>query len=254
MKGYLLIFSFVLFSVFSIAQQVEDKARIKSLLDNKTPALWVFTGNSITQGAKHTHGLRSFPEIFEERLRWELGRANDFVINTAISGHTTSNILSGFEPRVSRFKPDVVVLMIGTNDASDKNKIDVDSFENNLALIINNIRNINAIPVLLTPNPIITEKVPERARLEYYVAKILTVSRKFNVILVDNWLVWNTELQEKYNGAVFKELLNDPLHPNGQGHKEIAIAIFKELSIFDAGSATCSGDYYEGDHFIENNN
>jgi hypothetical protein len=43
-------------------------------------------------------------------------------------------------------------------------------------------------------------------------------------------------------------LLNDPLHPNGQGHKEIAFALFKELSIFDEKMPTCGGEYYEGKH------
>ena len=40
----------------------KDKEKILSLLSQKEPINWVFTGNSITQGAKHTHGMRSYPE------------------------------------------------------------------------------------------------------------------------------------------------------------------------------------------------
>ena len=38
---------------------------------------WVFFGDSITHGALHTYGWRSFPEIFEERLRFEMNHVMD---------------------------------------------------------------------------------------------------------------------------------------------------------------------------------
>ena len=184
----------------------EDKMIIKTLLEDKESFNWVFTGNSITQGAKHTHGMRSYPEIFAERVRWEMHRSNDFIINTGISGNTTQNILNDFDKRVNQFKPKVVVLMIGTNDAA------------------------------------------ERSKLGEYVIKIKEVAQFKNVVYVDNWKIWSTDLQTKYKGEVYKELLNDPLHPNGFGHQEIARALFKELSIFDPLAPTCGGEYYEGYH------
>ena len=79
---------------------------------------WVFYGDSITHGAAHTHGWRSFPEIFHERVRWELKKSNDIVINTAYSGQTAFNLSQKeyFTSHVSRFSPDAVFLLIGTND------------------------------------------------------------------------------------------------------------------------------------------
>ncbi len=226
----------------------KDKEKILSLLSQKEPINWVFTGNSITHGAKHTHGMRSYPEIFAERIRWELQRTTDFVINTGISGHTTQQILSDFDNRVSQFKPKVVAMMIGTNDAANNNNISVDQYGANLKAIIGKIRKIEAVPILLTPNIIIVEKSPERNRLFEYVSKMKAIAQEEKVILVDNWNIWSVELQAKYNGEVFKHLLNDPLHPNGFGHQEIAMALFKELSIFDPESPTCGGEYYEGYH------
>lgn len=218
----------------------DDMARIKSIFDGKTPAVWLFTGNSITQGALHTYGQRSYPEIFAERIRWEMRRGTDVIINTAISGHTSRHILNGFTKRVARFQPNVVVLMIGTNDASLSNNLSVSQFENNLIQLIGKIREIDAIPVLLTPNPI-AEQDRSRINLEKYVIKIREVSEKNHVIIVDNWTIWNTELQEKYRGEVFGKLLDDPLHPNGLGHQEMAITLFKTFSIFDASAFTCGG-------------
>lgn len=250
------IFSLITISMLILTSYVleidnyasEDRDRFKVIIESETPVNWVFTGNSITQGAKHTHGMRSFPEIFAERVRWEMQRTSDYVINTGISGSTTLDILNDFDKRVTQFNPKVVVLMCGTNDAAEDRNISVDQYEANLIKLIQDIRKIEAIPVLVSPSIIILEKSPERSKLNQYVAKMKKITHHENVIFVDNWSIWSFDLQIKYNGKVNEILLNDPLHPNGFGHKEIAIALFKELAIFDPTAATCGGKYYEGMH------
>ena len=227
----------------------EDKEKMNAIIANtEKPAIWVFTGNSITQGAKHTHGLRSYPEIFSERIRWEKQRSRDFIINTAISGNTTKDILAGFDQRIAQFHPQVVSLMIGTNDAGARSNISTVQFKDNLLEIITKIRNIGAIPILLTPSMVIETNAPATYPLSEYVAVIREVAYDQKVILVDNWLIWENDMQVKYDNNVNKKLLNDRLHPNGLGHKEIAIAMFKELSIFNPKEPTCGGPYYEGEH------
>src|SRR5690606_6142179 len=80
----------------------KDKELVSQLLKDKKPLNWLFTGDSITQGAKHTHGYRSYPDIFAERIRWELGRVRDIIINTGISGNTTQTIIDDFDWRVKQ--------------------------------------------------------------------------------------------------------------------------------------------------------
>lgn len=210
-----------------------DKQKIKELLLSSDPAVYIFTGNSITQGAKHTHGLRAYSELFGEQLHDQLARYQDIVINTAISGHTTRDILKDFDWRIAKYCPTIVFLMAGTNDAATTNGISREEFANNLSLLIDKIRNIGAVPVLVSPPIIITEKAKERSLLPSYVSKITEVAEEEKVVFVDIWKFWNNDLQIKYQNQVFKYLLNDPLHPNGMGHKEIADFIFKELSISD---------------------
>src|SRR6266446_3517466 len=67
-------------------------AGIKHFLAEKTARIWVFTGDSITHGALHTLGWRSYPAHFAERVRWELRRMRDVVINTGISGDHTGGL------------------------------------------------------------------------------------------------------------------------------------------------------------------
>lgn len=223
-----------------------DLERIKQLLESQEPHIWLFTGDSITHGAKHTKGYRSYPEIFGERLRWELKRMRDVVINTGISGNTTVNILGDFEWRVSQFKPAMVSLMIGTNDCAKKD-MTTDLYQKNLRQIVNKIRDIGAVPIFHTPNSIISEKDPARSRLADYVPGMRQVAEENEVILVDNYQYW--EASRLNNAAnVYGDWLNDPIHPGETGHQEIARLMFKTISIFNPLEPTCGGEYYEGEH------
>lgn len=225
-----------------------DQQAIATLLKSKTPITWLFAGNSITQGAKHTHGSRTYSEIFFERVRYEMGRYRDIIINMGVSGNTSKNVLDDFDWRVAHSKPQVVFLMIGTNDAATDKAISVEQYGENLKTLIQKIRALGAIPVLLSPTPILESHAPERANLKHYVIKMSEVVQKEQVIFVNQWEIWNGELKAKYKDQWSKLLLNDPLHPNGLGHKEMAISLFKALSIFDPKQPTCGGEYYEGYH------
>jgi lysophospholipase L1-like esterase len=216
---------------------MHDDEKIQHLMQSGKPLTWLFTGDSITHGALHTYGWRSFPEHFSERIRFELGRGLDYVINTGISGHSTNEILEQFERRVSLFKPDVVFLMIGTND-SVKGQAGLESYEANLLKIINLTRQNNGIPVINTPNPIITEigGGVTRTSLPEYSEVMRKVSKQKNVILIDHWKHWETA---KPNKDAMMEWLADSIHPNAYGHIEIAKEIFKCLDIYDANSKVC---------------
>ncbi|GAB3254201.1 hypothetical protein GCM10027347_14470 [Larkinella harenae] len=228
---------------FSKTATGPDQEQLQALLKRKEPAVWLFTGDSITHGAKHTHGFRSYPEIFAERIRWELKRVRDLVINTGISGNAIPNILSDFDWRVAQFKPAVVSLMIGTNDCA-RAGMTPDLFAQNLNTIVEQIRALKAVPVLHTPNPIMLEKAPDRKTLPAYIPVIRTIAEQKQVVLVDHNRHWQTVADVNVN----REWLNDPLHPNGRGHQEIARLLFKSLSIFDPKEPTCGGPYYEGEH------
>lgn len=218
----------------------QDLERLRKLLSGKEPLKWVFTGDSITQGAKHTDGFRSYPEVFSERVRWEMGRTRDFVINTAISGHTSRQVLGDYDWRIGQFKPQVVSLMIGTNDAA-RQQVSLASFETNLRELVTKMRQQGAIPLLHTPNILIVEKAPGRETLSDYVALIRKVAENQNVLLVDHWQHWQETLEKDPGADIQQKWLKDPLHPNGQGHLEMARLTFKALAIFDPKSFTCSG-------------
>jgi len=227
---------------------LSDRDKITDLLKKKDPLKWILTGDSITAGVKHTHGYRSYPEVFSERLRWEMKRSRDHIINTGISGNTTRNLVEDFDWRIKQYNPSVVSLMFGTNDCADGRNISLQLFKTNLDYLVSGIRALGAIPILQTPNLIITDKAPERSSLYKYVEVIKSVADEQKVILVDNWEYWKQTIVKTSQAKVFKEWLNDPLHPNGGGHAEIARLMFRELGIFNADDPTGGGPYYEGEH------
>jgi hypothetical protein len=60
-----------------LAQSEDLFQPVRALLTGTEPVTWLFTGDSITHGALHTMGWRSYPEHFAERVRWELRRMRD---------------------------------------------------------------------------------------------------------------------------------------------------------------------------------
>lgn len=232
--------SVVFFPEIMLPETYLSKAnRPEQLFKQDNPAMYVFAGDSVTQGALHTKGMRCYPEIFAEHVRWEMRRTTDLVVNSGINGTNTSFLLESYEWCIGQFKPDLVSVMFGINDCQE-NKITPEVFADNIELIIHRIRKDGAIPVLQTPNAIDEEglkniKTNSRKKLPDYVEIIRRVAKNKEVILVDNWQYWESKGLD-----VYRKWLDDPLHPNDRGHIEIARLIFKTFSIFDPDAFTCS--------------
>lgn len=208
--------------------------RLKALLMRPEPVTWLFTGDSITHGALHTFGWRDCTELFRERILWELRRGNDAVINTAYSGYTTQGLLSQFELRVARFKPDVVFIMIGMNDCSDC-RVPLSEFTQNLRELAARIQAWDGLPVLQTTCPVISGKAGSReTHLPAYMAAVCQAAAELQVPLVDHFAHWNKhpEQQRFY-------WMSDPFHPNECGHRAFAHLLFRDLGIWDDTSACC---------------
>lgn len=222
-----------------VNRRVPDDRTVGRRLEGPAPVTWVFVGDSITHGSTHTNGRRSFVEHFAERTRAELGRVDDVVINTGISGDRTADVLAGFAGRVGRFDPDVVVVLLGTNDSVDGPGGRA-GFADRMAEIVTRVRRLGAIPVLQTPNPADeAAAAPERDDLPAYVDVVRTLARERDVMLVDHHAHW----LDAGGGTAPSRWLDDPIHPNGPGHLEMARTIFRRLGILDPDSPTGGADW-----------
>jgi lysophospholipase L1-like esterase len=211
-------------------------AGIKSLLARKDPVAWLFTGDDITQGAEHTKGFRSYPEHFAERVRWELKRMRDLVINSGVSGEKADGLLADLDWRVLHLKPDVVSIMLGTNDCT-LGPVGHTLFRKNLTALVNKVMGGGAIPILNTPSTVYLKNVEWGEHLAAYAQIVRDVALGTKAVLVDHYACWETTKPDQE--ALLEWLDDKKSHPNVFGHRAIANQIFTTIEIFDEASPTC---------------
>ncbi len=199
-----------------------------------TPAKWLFYGDSITHGALHTFGLRDYTELFAERVRFELGRGLDVVINTAISGHNTRLLLEQYDWRVGQFAPQVVFVMIGMNDCGASSGISQAEFGANLETLVGRIRSDGGAAVLQTTCPILPGAAPDREPgFGPYMDQVRQVAAGTGAPLIDHERFWRERADRHYYW------MSDAFHPNEYGHRAFAQLLFQALGIDDPASPCC---------------
>lgn len=214
-----------------------DGESLFKMLSGDKPRVWLFTGDSITHGPLHTNGMRNYVEHIQERIRWELQRFHDVVINTGISGHTIQDIERGFADRIARFQPDAVFLMLGMNDCTS-GPAGRGKFRGSFVRVIERIRALGAIPVLQTPNPIFEAEATTRSDLSHYVHIVREIALEERTVLIDHYAHWMTKQPEQ--ARLRADWLNDAIHPNQHGHVELARKLLLDLKLFDEESPTCN--------------
>lgn len=212
-------------------------AAIHRLLQDAAPITWVFTGDSITHGALYTEAQRSYPEHFSERVRWELRRFQDVVINTGVCNERAEGLLAALDARILRFRPEVAFILIGMNDciAGVRGR---ESFRKSLTSIVERLREHQVLPVLQTPNLIYTPNASSRTDLPAYIQIIREVAVQMETALIDHWNDWCQARPEV--GAILPWLQDESIHPNGLGHRVMTHSICRALGVFDPHSLTCS--------------
>lgn len=215
---------------------MEPMQAVRELLKGESPVKWVFTGDSITHGAKHTVGWRDYVELFCERLRWELGRSRDVVIKTGISGWTIERIADDLEWNVLQFQPGCVSIMVGMNDCPQGPQ-GLDRFRETYLRTISRIREEAGAEVLLhTPNWTLATGGDVRMQLlPAYAEAIRDIAREANAPLIDHFAEW---LEADPTGAMH-HWIGHGCHPNEYGHRAMAHALFRALGIWDDASWTC---------------
>ena len=189
-----------------------------------TPMTWVFTGDSIAQAVLHTHGARGWVEHLHERIRWQLDRLQDVVINTAVSGWTAPLVLDHYDHLVGRFSPDVVSVALGTNDAKGS---DVAGFAAALGEIARRATAGGAQLILHTPVTMSLSASQQHPALGAYAESVRHVAVASGAVLVDHYAHW----QAAFGDAEPLAWLDDPRHPNAAGHLAMADLTLRRIGL-----------------------
>lgn len=219
-------------------QTLDEKQKaLAEKLKEKDKMTWLFMGDSITHAALWTKGYDGIAQTFEKYLKDEMGRASDTVINTAVSGATTTSTLNNIEQRLEKYTPDVVSIMLGTNDAATGG-LTADIYKQNLETIIEKIRNKNkdAVIILRSPTPMWNNGSRE-ANIPQYIAKMKQVADEQDLIYIDQY----TELQKAFKDYGWLKndtvLYGNNLHPGANGHLLMTRHFLKGCGLWEEDSA-----------------
>lgn len=148
-----------------------------------------------------------------------------------------SELVAQFGERVTAFSPQVVSIMIGTNDIATSG-LGHETYRANLVSLVRSVRALpgSPVPVLQSPNPVDPAKWPGRVGLSQYAQVMGEVAAQRNAVFTDHYNDW----LDGNGGQVPLSLLSDGLHPNERGHHRVVLKMIKDLRIFEADSPVCS--------------
>jgi lysophospholipase L1-like esterase len=184
----------------------------KTAAPNKDEKRVVFLGDSITDGWHNPANGGFFP-----------GKP---YVNRGISGQTTPQMLIRFRPDVIALKPEVVVILAGTNDiAGNTGPMTLQAIEDNLTSIAelaraHGIRVVFASFLPVSDNEKTAEGQPRNQTTRRPPETIKALNEWMKKYVDENKLTYldyySAMVDEK--GFLKDELSNDGLHPNAQGY------------------------------------
>ena len=213
-----------------------NQQAIAELAEGGEPLTWLFMGDSITHGAAYTFGHDSISQLFEKFLKDDLGREEDIVINTAVSSADTNDTISELHARLNRYQPDVVSIMIGTNDSATHINVGETNYKANLRTIIAAIQAKGARVILRTPVP---TKDGSRTNIGDYADWMGEVAAEYpDVILVEQYDSMNELFTAAPHMKAFLFNSGDYLHPTTEGQTWMLRRFLEETGLMGDGYLT----------------
>ncbi len=222
--------------------------------------VWVMAGDSITAQHLHSNYFEAFCYARYPKLKFAFR-------NSGVGGHTIPSTLARFDYDIAAWKPTVVSVELGMNDAGGTA---TDKFVANMGMMTDRIRKAGARPVILAPSPVndgstLAKLQTRNVRLGEYSTALAAFSEKEKLpyadqfhALVDVWgknkprerlaiaiaemkqLAGDDTLPgiEQLRGFLAAQekspskgvsLLGDPVHPGAPGQLMMAAALLKGL-------------------------
>lgn len=236
--------------------KILEKFRRKqaNLHDGRQPVI-AFLGDSVTQGCFEIYTEKgalkvvfSPDDAYSEKLRKIFAvlfpNVSLNVINAGISGDSTWSGVKRLDEDILSFRPDLVVVCYGLNDAS-RAADGIDGYESNLREIFTRIQATGAEVIFMTPNlrsndpdyrnpdPLLERIVRncsenERAGwLAKYLERAKNAASECSVPVCDCHALWQKMYDEGVNTNAL--LSNDVNHPTRELHMMFAYELVKTI-------------------------
>lgn len=152
-------------------------------------------------------------------------------LNAGTSNNNTGELLARFDRDVAPFKPDLVILTAGINDANPNRNVSPETFRRNLVALRERTNALGGDVLFQTYYACDLERLAERrpdwaANYLPYTAITREVAGEY---LNDNFTRW--ERLRKYDVTAFRLLLRDDLHLNPVGNAVIGLDLIRLLDL-----------------------
>lgn len=240
--------------------------KIRDLMFGERPVTYLFMGDSITHGVV-TRGYDNVPQMFAKYLD-EIGRTDDIVLNTGVTNATIATTLDQKEPRLTRYHPDVVMIMLGTNDTSVRGEntvtgtesatlhgISVEDYAKRYKDLIREAHKTNPdVSIVLRVPCDMAGQLDAHKGFEDKFAEIANIAadmRKeidgLNIAVVNHLQYWRYYRDNVRNDNIttsgYGWLVSDGIHPNGRGNLAMFQQIIKELGLYVPTSELANYQY-----------
>lgn len=221
----LIVLAFIVISCGSSSNSTQETPTPDEPIVPSTPTRVACVGDSITQGVGvSTPSQNSYPAQLGKLLGegWDVrnyGRSGATLIET---GDRPYNDTAQYIPSHD-FNPNIVVIMLGTNDMKSKNIAETDRYVSDYKTLIDSYKNLPSNPIIYICNPPPSygsfAGITNNNILNVLLPKIQTVSTQNNVKVIDVY----SALTNK------KSLFPDTLHPNNAGATIIAETVASNI-------------------------
>ncbi len=198
-------------------------------LNPQKPIRVVAFGSSNTELHWHSMGYFNWFSWLSSAMREWIGR-HVTTINSGIGGETSKDLLNRIDRDVISFNPDLVILTIGGNDTW-KN-LTIQEYEYNLTQIIEQIKDINGLPVLQTYYCLLYDKMDKVfQRFPQFVEVNRNLSTKMNIPLIDQYEYFSPFYNNDPEN--YTKIMLDGLHVNPIGNAIMGIIASRLFSLPD---------------------
>lgn len=192
----------------------------------------VAIGSSNTAKGYHCEGRYNWVDWLDVGLSQWWGRKH-ITINAGVSGQTCRQCLDRFDRDVALFRPNMVIVTLGGNDALPPNGVSVEQFRKDLGEMVDRIEAMSqCVAVLQTYYSFDVERMTgkEQARAENfarYMQAVRQVARDKGVPLIDHLSRW--ELLRQADPKTYRSCMRDPLHLSPLGHEVFGLDVLRFL-------------------------
>lgn len=225
--------------------KTDNQKKIEEVVQSDEPKTWLFIGDSITHGAAWTSGYDSCTQNFEKYLKEDLGRKDDVVINTAISGATSEDHINDPDYRVKNYTADVAVIMLGMNDFHSG--MTVETFKQNLKTIaVWCLENNPDCQIVLRACQSLSDAPADQAKIDaqaVFCRAVNETAAEEDWILADHYATWETARQELDYIGHSGYWNGNYAHPNGRGHQVMLRDLLEAMGLQNTESELYNMEY-----------